>query len=82
MHWIWHLILGGVAGWLAGKVMRGEGYGVFVDVIVGLIGGWLGGKIGELIGFHLGGSTVGYLITAFVGAVILVWIVRMVKKVL
>lgn len=56
MHWIWHLILGGIAGWLAGKVMRGEGYGVFVDIIVGLIGGWLGGKIGELIGFHLEGA--------------------------
>ncbi len=81
MHWLWHLILGGVAGWLAGKVMSGDGYGVFVDIIVGLIGGWLGGKVGELIHFHLGGS-IGYLITAFVGAIILVWIVRMVKKVL
>ncbi len=76
---IWHLILGGIAGFLAGKVMRGDGYGIIVDIILGLIGGWLGGWIGEKLGIQLGGS-VGYLITAFLGAVLLVWIVRAFKK--
>ena len=69
---IWHLILGGVAGFLAGKVMSGNGYGIFVDVILGIVGGWFGGWLGEKLGIHLGGSF-GYLVTAFVGAVILVW---------
>ncbi len=76
---IWHLILGGVAGFLAGKVMRGDGYGVIVDVILGLVGGWFGGWLGEKLHIALGGSF-GYLITAFVGAVILVWLGRMIKK--
>jgi uncharacterized membrane protein YeaQ/YmgE (transglycosylase-associated protein family) len=75
---IWHLILGGIAGFLAGKVMRGDGYGIIVDIILGLIGGWLGGWIGSKLGINLGG-TIGYLITAFVGAVLLVWIGRLIK---
>lgn len=79
MDWLWHLLLGGLAGFLAGKVMRGDGYGVIVDIIVGLIGGWLGGWLGSLLGIHLGSGSIGYLITAFIGAVILVWLVRLVK---
>lgn len=75
---IWHLILGGIAGFLAGKVMRGDGYGIIVDIILGLLGGWLGGKIGEILHINLGGS-IGYLITAFVGAVVLVWLVHLIK---
>lgn len=73
------LILGGIAGFLAGKVMKGEGYGIIVDIILGLVGGILGGWLGGILGIHLGGS-IGYLLTAFVGAVLLVWIVRMFKK--
>lgn len=77
---IWHLILGGVAGVLAGKVMSGGGYGILVDIILGVAGGWFGGWLGEKLGIHLGGS-IGYLITAFAGAIILVWLGRMIKKV-
>ena len=75
---IWHLILGGIAGFLAGKVMKGDGYGVIVDIILGLVGGWVGGWVGSLVGLHLGGS-IGYLITAFLGAVLLVWISHLIK---
>jgi len=76
---IWHLILGGIAGFLAGKVMRGDGYGFIVDIILGLIGGWFGGWVGAKLGIHMGGS-LGYLLTAFVGAVLLVWISRLIKS--
>ena len=76
---IWQIILGGFAGFLAGKVMRGDGYGIIVDIILGLLGGWFGGWLGHLLGIHLAGS-LGYLITAFVGAVILVAITRLIKK--
>lgn len=75
---LWTILLGGIAGWLAGKVMKGDGYGVIVDIILGLIGGWLGGHVLSWFGIHAGGS-IGYLITAFIGAVILVWIVRLIK---
>ncbi len=78
MSTLFQLLLGGIAGWLAGRVMRGEGYGVIVDVILGLLGGWVGGFLGEKLGISLGGS-LGYLITAFAGAVLLVWISRLIK---
>ena len=58
--------------------MRGDGYGVVIDIILGLLGGWVGGFIGEKLGINLGGS-IGYLITASVGAVLLVWISRLIK---
>ena len=74
---ILHLLLGGLAGFLAGKVMRGEGFGVVVDVLVGLVGGWLGGLVLGGIGLHF--PVWSYFITAFLGAVLLVWIVRRVK---
>lgn len=78
---IGYLILGGIAGFLAGKVMRGEGYGLIVDIILGLLGGSFGGWLGAILGIHLVGS-IGYLLTAFIGAVLLVWIVRKVKTAL
>jgi uncharacterized membrane protein YeaQ/YmgE (transglycosylase-associated protein family) len=78
MSLLWTILLGGIAGWLAGKVMKGDGYGIVVDIVLGLIGGWLGGHVLAWLGVHFGGDF-GYLITAFIGAVILVWLVRLVK---
>jgi uncharacterized membrane protein YeaQ/YmgE (transglycosylase-associated protein family) len=75
---IWQIILGGLAGFLAGKVMKGDGYGLIVDILLGLLGGWVGGWLGGTLGIHLGGS-IGYLITAFLGAVLLVGIARLIK---
>ncbi|WP_188936548.1 GlsB/YeaQ/YmgE family stress response membrane protein [Puia dinghuensis] len=74
-----HLLLGGIAGWLAGQAMRGNGYGVIIDIILGLLGGWIGGYIGQKMGVHLGGK-IGYLVTAFFGAVLLVWISRLIRR--
>jgi len=75
LYWI---IVGLIAGWLAGKVMKGEGYGVLVDIILGILGAVVGGWVFGLLGFHAGGL-IGTIIVAFVGAVILVWIVRKLK---
>ena len=72
------ILLGGIAGWLAGKFMRGDGYGIIVDIILGLIGGWFGGHVLGWLGISAGGD-IGYLVTAFIGAVLLVWIVRLIK---
>ncbi len=72
------LILGGIAGWLAGKVMKGDGYGIIIDILLGLVGGWVGGSILGWLGITAGGDF-GYLFTAFIGAVFLVWIVRLIK---
>lgn len=77
---IWTIIIGGIAGWLAGKIMRGEGFGIIVDIIVGIIGGWLGGWLFGQLGIHIGSGLVGSLIVALVGAIILIWLIRLVKR--
>lgn len=77
LEWI---VVGLIAGWLAGQVMKGRGYGVVVDIILGILGGILGGWIFGMLGIWRGGGIIGSLIVAFIGAVILVWITRLVKK--
>jgi uncharacterized membrane protein YeaQ/YmgE (transglycosylase-associated protein family) len=73
------IITGLIAGWLAGQVMKGGGYGVIVDILLGLVGGVVGGWVFGLVGLHAGGM-IGSIVVAFVGAVILVWITRKLKK--
>lgn len=76
---IYWIVVGLIAGWLAGKVMKGGGYGVLVDIVLGILGGIVGGWLFGLLGLHAGGL-IGSIVVAFVGAVILVWIVRKLKK--
>ena len=73
------LVIGAVAGWLAGKIMKGRGFGVIGNIIVGIVGAILGGFIFGLIGIAASGL-VGSLITATVGAVVLLFIVNLIKK--
>ncbi len=71
------LVVGLVAGWLAGQFMRGGGYGLIGDIVVGIVGAVIGGL---LFGFLLPGTAAGLLgsiVVAFIGAVILIGLVRM-----
>jgi uncharacterized membrane protein YeaQ/YmgE (transglycosylase-associated protein family) len=77
---IWFLLIGLIAGWLAGKVIRGGGYGVVGDMIVGVIGAFIGGWLFSLLGIAAGGL-IGSIITAFVGAVVLILILRAIRRV-
>ena len=79
MDLIWTLIIGGLAGFIAGKIMRGEGFGILVDILVGIVGGWLGGWVFGLMGVYVG-SLIGRLLVAIVGAVILIWLIRLIKR--
>ncbi|MGA2094750.1 MAG: GlsB/YeaQ/YmgE family stress response membrane protein [Candidatus Acidiferrum sp.] len=75
------LITGLIAGWLAGLVMKGGGYGIIVDILLGIVGGWLGGWVFGLLHLPIpGGPMVGSIIVAFIGAVILVGITRLIKR--
>ena len=76
---VW-IVVGLVAGWLAGQVMKGGGYGIIVDIILGVLGGLVGGWIFGLLGIWTGGGMIGSIIVAFVGAVILVGITRLLTK--
>jgi uncharacterized membrane protein YeaQ/YmgE (transglycosylase-associated protein family) len=74
------IIVGLIAGWLAGKVMKGGGYGIVVDIILGILGGILGGWLFGLLGIWQGRGLIGSIIVAFIGAVILVAITRAIKR--
>lgn len=80
MGFLYWIIVGLIAGWLAGKVMKGGGYGIVVDVVLGILGGIVGGWVFGAIGLWPGGGIIGSIIVSFVGAVILVWISRILKK--
>lgn len=80
MAFITWLVVGLIAGWLAGLAMKGGGYGVLVDMVLGILGGILGGWIFGMLGIGSSGGMIGSIIVAFVGAVILVAITRVLKK--
>lgn len=74
---LWFVIIGAIAGWLAGRFMKGHGFGLLGDIIVGVIGAFVGAWLFGLAGVHLGGGLIGSLIVAFVGAVALLFVVRL-----
>lgn len=76
---LWTIIIGCVAGFLAGKIMKGAGFGLLGDLIVGIIGSWLGGWVFGMLGIAAGGKF-GVLVMSVVGACLLLWIVRLFKK--
>ena len=76
---LWFILIGAVAGWLAGVIMKGKGFGILINIVVGIVGGFLGGWIFGLLGIAFWGI-VGNLIAAVVGACILLWIISFIKK--
>jgi len=76
---IW-LIVGGIAGWLAGMVVKGGGFGLIGDIIVGIVGGLIAGWLLPQIGIAIGGGFIAAIINAFIGAVILLIIIRLIKR--
>jgi uncharacterized membrane protein YeaQ/YmgE (transglycosylase-associated protein family) len=80
MSLIWFLLIGLIAGWLAGKIVRGTGYGVIGDLVVGVVGAMIGGHVLGLLGIATYGL-IGSLISALVGAIILIFLIRLVKRV-
>jgi uncharacterized membrane protein YeaQ/YmgE (transglycosylase-associated protein family) len=77
---IWFLIIGAVAGWLAGLLMKGRGFGLLGDIVVGIVGAVLGGWLFGALGISAGGGLAGSLIVAFIGAVVLLFLVRLIKR--
>jgi uncharacterized membrane protein YeaQ/YmgE (transglycosylase-associated protein family) len=79
MDLLWILIIGLIAGWLAGKIMKGSGYGVIGDLVIGIVGAFIGGEVFGLVGIAAYTLT-GRLITATVGAVLLIFLIRLIKR--
>ena len=79
MHLLWFLLIGIAAGWLAGQLMKGGGYGLLGDLVIGVIGSFLGGWVLGALGIFTSGL-IGSLVTATIGAVLLVFLVRLIKR--
>jgi uncharacterized membrane protein YeaQ/YmgE (transglycosylase-associated protein family) len=77
---VW-LIIGAIAGWLAGMVVKGGGYGLIGDIIVGIVGAVIAGWLLPHLGIHIATGIIGSIIDAFIGAVILLIILRLVRRV-
>jgi uncharacterized membrane protein YeaQ/YmgE (transglycosylase-associated protein family) len=71
------LVVGIVAGWLAGRVMEGGGFGLIGDLLVGLVGAFIGDWLLPQLGIHLGAGIIALIINAFIGAVVLLLILRL-----
>ncbi|PKL78917.1 MAG: GlsB/YeaQ/YmgE family stress response membrane protein [Ignavibacteriae bacterium HGW-Ignavibacteriae-4] len=75
---LWFLVIGLIAGWLAGKVVKGGGFGLIGDLVVGVIGSYIGGYIFNFLDLSVYG-TLGEIIMATVGAIVLLWAIRLIK---
>lgn len=80
MSLILFLIIGAVAGWIAGKLMQGGGFGLVGNLVVGIAGAVIGGHLFSYLGVSAGGGVIGSLLTAVIGAVVLLFIVGLIKK--
>ncbi|MBO5024996.1 MAG: GlsB/YeaQ/YmgE family stress response membrane protein [Bacteroidaceae bacterium] len=79
MGFIWYIIIGTLSGFIAGKIMRGSGFGIIVNLIVGIVGGLLGGWCFGLLGITTAGI-LGSLITSVAGAILLLWVLSLFRK--
>ena len=73
------LFVGLVAGWLAGQIVRGTGFGIIGDLIVGILGAFVGSWLLPQLGIHLGIGVISAIINATIGAVLLLLVVRLVR---
>lgn len=80
MSFLWFLIVGLIAGWLAGVLVKGGGFGLVGDLIVGVVGAFIGGFLFSSLGASSGGGLIGAIVVATIGAVVLLLIVRVIKR--
>ncbi|HEY0156819.1 MAG TPA: GlsB/YeaQ/YmgE family stress response membrane protein [Thermoanaerobaculia bacterium] len=77
MELLWFVVTGAVAGWLAGRFMRGNGFGLLGDIVVGVLGAFLGGYLFRAVGVELRAGVLGSILVAFAGAILLLFVVRL-----
>ncbi len=74
------LIIGAVAGWLAGKIVEGSGFGLIIDIVVGIVGAFIGGWLAGVLGINIGGGLISSIVVAVIGAVVLLFALRLIKR--
>jgi uncharacterized membrane protein YeaQ/YmgE (transglycosylase-associated protein family) len=80
MNIVWFILVGLIAGWLAGQLMKGGGFGVIGDIVVGIIGALVGGLLFSSLGISAGGGLLGAIIVATIGAVVLIFLLRLIRR--
>jgi uncharacterized membrane protein YeaQ/YmgE (transglycosylase-associated protein family) len=80
MHLLWWIVVGLIAGWATGKIMRGSGYGPFIDIVIGILGAIVGGWIMRAVGFRGQGGTLYTVLVAIGGAILLTWLSRFILR--
>jgi uncharacterized membrane protein YeaQ/YmgE (transglycosylase-associated protein family) len=80
MHLVWWIIVGLIAGWITGKIMRGSGYGALMDIVIGIAGAIVGGFIMRALGFSGQGGTIYTILVAIAGACLLTWLFRLITR--
>ena len=80
MELVWFILVGLIAGWLAGMIVKGGGYGLVGDIVVGILGALLGGFLFCSLGGAVGGGLLGSIVVATLGAIILIAILRLIKR--
>jgi uncharacterized membrane protein YeaQ/YmgE (transglycosylase-associated protein family) len=78
--WIGYIIIGGIAGWIAGKIVRGGGAGILMNIVIGVIGALIGGFLLSFFVNTAGGGWWFTLFTAILGSVILLWVIGLVRR--
>ncbi|GAB6852757.1 GlsB/YeaQ/YmgE family stress response membrane protein [Paraburkholderia kururiensis] len=76
---VW-LVIGAVAGWLAGLIVKGSGFGLLVDILVGVVGAFIGGWLTSLLGISPGGGWIASVVVAVAGAVVLLLVLRLLRR--
>lgn len=74
------LIIGAIAGWLAGTFVKGGGFGLIGDIVVGIVGAFIGGWLAGVLGISIGSGFIASIVIATIGAAILILILRMIKR--
>ena len=80
MEFLYFILIGAAAGWLAGLIMKGGGYGAIVNIVLGIIGGLVGGWLFGVLGISAGGGLLGSLVTATVGAIVVIAVASLFKR--
>lgn len=77
MHILWWIVVGLIAGFITGKIMKGNGYGTLMDIVIGIVGAMIGGFVMRTFGFAGQGGLIYTILVAILGAVLLTWILRL-----
>jgi uncharacterized membrane protein YeaQ/YmgE (transglycosylase-associated protein family) len=80
MHFIWWILVGLVAGWATGKIMKGGGYGFIFDVLLGVVGAVVGGYVARFFGFSPAGGLIYTILIATLGAILVVFLFRLITR--